>query len=130
MSNKSRSELSAYSDRRNREMREQNHQDKNTMYEIIDEAARHCLDHFAPPIGPQYRQDYVFIMGKAFYGVCKTDGCDVAGSVQFAHGDLHEWSHDLARYMAEDPQIKGFIFHAVAVFADMAIHGKGQCNGE
>lgn len=99
------------------ELREKTNVDANTMIDVINEGTLHLVEHFQPAIGPQYKQDYVFCMGKAYLGTEKADPAqDVAAASFFHCGDIHEWSHDLADLMEREPDICKFVMHAVDIY--------------
>jgi hypothetical protein len=90
--------------------------DPNNMLEVINEGTLHMVEHFTPAIGPQYKKDYVFVMGKAFLGMSKDNGTADVQACSFFHcGDTHEWSHDLADLMAENPELYDFVMHAIHI---------------
>lgn len=99
------------------ELKEMTNLDANTMMDVINEGTLHLVEHFTPAIGPQYKRDYVFVMGKAFLGTEKKDpSTDVQGASFFHCGDIHEWSHDLADLMEREPDICKFVLHAIDMY--------------
>lgn len=98
--------------------------DPYTMIEVINEGTLHLVEHFTPAIGPQYKRDYVFCMGKAYLGNDIKSGDDTHAASFFACGDIHEWSHDLADVMASNPEMYQMVMHAVHIFHLNKITGK------
>lgn len=90
--------------------------DPYTMIEVISEGALHLVEHFTPAIGPQYKRDYIFVMGKAFLGSDIKTGDDRHAASFFSCGDIHEWSHDLADMMANDADIYQHVMHAIHIY--------------
>lgn len=92
----------------------------DSMLDVIDEAMVHLIENFEPhQRNPLFRRDYCFIMGKSHMGQGVKDGEDVNPTCTFMAGDMHEFSHDLANMMKEDPNLARFIFHAIDVFRFM-----------
>lgn len=99
--------------------------DPNSMLEVINEGTLHLVQHFTPPIGPQYKKDYVFVMGKAFLGMSKDNGTTDVQACSFFHcGDIHEWSHDLADLMETNPEIYDYVMHAIHIYHLKKFSGK------
>lgn len=99
------------------ELREMTNVDANTMIDVINEGTLHLVEHFTPAIGPQYKRDYVFVMGKSFLGTERKDpSVDVQAASFFHCGDIHEWSHDLADLMEREPDIHKFVMHAMDIY--------------
>ena len=90
--------------------------DPYTMIDVINEGTLHLVEHFTPAIGPQYKRDYVFCMGKAYLGTDIKSGDDKQAASFFACGDIHEWSHDLADIMEDNPEIYHLVMHGIQIY--------------
>lgn len=97
--------------------------DPYTMIEVINEGTLHLVEHFTPAIGPQYKRDYVFVMGKAFLGSDIKSGDDKHAASFFACGDIHEWSHDLADLMESDRTVYDHVIHAIHIYTLNKLQG-------
>lgn len=108
------------------ELKDATNIDANSMFDVIDEATMHMVDNFKPAIGPQYKRDYCFIMGTTFLGTDVRDPAqDIHARAAFFHGDLHEWSHDLAEIMTQDEEVCAMVFHCVQIYAQLLIKKQG-----
>jgi hypothetical protein len=91
--------------------------DPNSMVDVLDEATTHLVEHFKKSDEPDFCNDYVFIMGKAYLGRQIENGANRAHPCAFfMNGDLHEWAHDLADLMRIDDTVARQIFHAVELY--------------
>jgi len=107
------------------ELRDKTNLDANSMLDVINEGTLHMVEHFSRAIGPQYKRDYVFVMGKAFLGTEKADPAQDVQACSFFHcGDIHEWSHDLADLMAAEPAIHDHVMHAIHIYHLNKLTGK------
>lgn len=94
--------------------------DPKSSFDVVDEGLGHILENFHPGNEPQFKRDYVFIMGKAYLGSAIKSPCeDVYPNIIYCDGNLHEFSHDLAALMKLDPRISESIFHAVHIFGQL-----------
>lgn len=92
--------------------------DPESMHDVVDEATMHLVDHFNPnKKDSRFYNDYCFIMSKTFLGVQRGNRSqEVVIMDNFAHGDMHQFAHDLAELMKMDPHIARFIVHAVELY--------------
>lgn len=90
--------------------------DEVNLYEIADEAAMHLVQHFDLLPGKVYARDYAVIISKCYLGRDKKDNKVTRGSSIYMHGDLHEFSHDLAQMMNENKDIRDCIMHAIHIY--------------
>lgn len=87
------------------------------IFDVLDEAACHIIEHFQIPDGKVFDNDYAVIFGKCYMGQEKANlAKKVQGQIVYFVGNVHEWSHDLAGIMQRNPILASYVIHAVEIY--------------